>query len=88
MKYARIENQLVTNIIELNNSNASDFPDAIRLENNLPVTIGDGYVDGKFYRDGEMLVTELDKMQAEIEQYKAALQKLGVETEEVANDEN
>lgn len=86
MRYAWVKNQVVTNIIELNDRNANDFPNAVKM-GDLPVTIGDGYIDGKFYRDDEVLVTEIERLQAEIAQYKAALQTLGVDTEEVAADE-
>lgn len=86
MGYAFIENNVVVNIIVLDDRNASDFPNAVKM-GDLPVRISDGYIDGKFYRDGEVLVTEAERLQAEIAQYKAALQTLGVNTEEVVADE-
>ena len=52
MRYAWIENGVVTNIIALNDRNASDFPTAVKL-GDRPVGIGDTYADGKFYRDSE-----------------------------------
>lgn len=87
MRYALIGNGVVTNVIWLNDKNSSDFPAAVKL-GDRPVTMGDTYTDGKFYRDGEEVLTPLEAAQAEIEQYKAALQTLGVETEEVAADES
>ena len=85
MRYALIENGMVTNIIVLNDRNASDFPDAVRL-GDLPVGIGDTYTDEKFYRDGVEVLTPMEQAQAEMTEYKAALHELGGETEEVADD--
>lgn len=81
MRYALIDNGIVTNIISLNDRNASDFPTAVKL-GDRPVGIGDTYADGKFYRDGVEVLTPMEQAQAEITEYKAALQTLGVETEE------
>ena len=77
MRYAVITEGTVTNVITLWESNAGDFPGAVALHDR-PVRIGDSYQDAKFYRDGEELLTA----QEEIEQYKAALQTLGVVTDE------
>lgn len=81
MRYALIDNGIVTNVIALNDRNASDFPTAVKL-GDRPVGIGDTYTDGKFYRDGAEVLTPLEQAQAEITEYKAALHELGVETEE------
>ena len=80
MRYALIDNGIVTNVIALNDRNASDFPTAVKL-GDRPVAIGDTYADGKFYRDGVEVLTPMEQAQAEIEKYKAALQELGVKTE-------
>lgn len=85
MRYALIENGVVTNIIALNDRDASDFPDAVRL-GDLPVCIGDTYTDEKFYRDGVEVLTPMEQSQAEMTEYKAALNELGVETEEVSDN--
>ena len=77
MRYAVITEGTVTNVITLWETNAGDFPGAVALHDR-PVGIGDSYQDGKFYRDGEELLTA----QEEIEQYKAALNTLGVVTDE------
>ena len=77
MRYAVITEGTVTNVITLWETNAGDFPGAVALHDR-PVGIGDSYQDGKFYRDGEELLTA----QEEIEQYKTALQTLGVVTDE------
>ncbi len=76
MRYAIIENGAVTNIIALRSANAGDFPGAVVLHDR-PVGIGDSYQDGKFYRDGEEVLTTAE----ENEMLRAALRTLGVETE-------
>lgn len=81
MRYALIDNGIVTNVIALNDRNANDFPAAVKLDDR-PVGIGDTYTDGKFYRDGVEVLTPMEQAQAEIDTYKAALNELGVETEE------
>ena len=85
-RYALVEDGIVTNIISLDSRNASDFPNAIKTADR-PVAIGDTYIDGKFYRDGNEVLTPLEAAQLESETYKTALQTLGVNTEEVATDE-
>lgn len=81
MSYAWIENGVVTNVIVLNDRNAGDFPKAVKL-GNRPVAVGDSYVDGKFYRGGAEVLTPDEENAA----LKAALEALGVETEESANE--
>ena len=81
MRYAIVTDGIVTNIIALNDRNANDFPAAVKL-GDRPVGIGDTYTDGKFYRDGVEVLTQMEQAQAEIDAYKAALNELGVETEE------
>ena len=85
MRYAIVDNGAVTNIIALNDRNASDFPAAVKL-GDRPVGIGDTYTDGKFYRDGVEVLTPMEQAQAEMTEYKAALNELGVETEETINE--
>lgn len=77
MRYAIVTGGAVTNVIALREINAGDFPGAVALHDR-PVGIGDTYSDGKFYRGGQEVLTA----QEEIEQYKAALQTLGVVTDE------
>ena len=81
MRYALIDNGIVTNIISLNDRNANDFPSYVKL-GDRPVCIGDTYTDGKFYRDGVEVLTPMEQAQAEMTEYKTALHELGVETEE------
>ena len=81
MNYALVENGIVTNIIWLNERNEAEWPNSVRLYDRM-VEVGDTYTDGKFYRDGVGVLTPLEQAQAEIDAYKAALNELGVETEE------
>lgn len=81
MNYALVENGTVVNIIWLNERNEAEWPNAVRLGERM-VEVGDTYTDGKFYRDGVEVLTPMEKAQAEMTEYKAALQELGVETEE------
>ena len=85
MRYAIVTDGIVTNVIVLNDRNASDFPTAVKL-GDRPVAIGDTYTDGKFYRDGVEVLTPMEQAQEEIDAYKAALNELGVETEETINE--
>ena len=85
MRYALIDNGIVSNVIVLNDRNASDFPTAVKL-GDRPVCICDTYADGKFYREGVEVLTPMEQAQAEIDAYKAALNELGVETEETINE--
>ena len=77
MRYAIVTGGAVTNVIVLRETNAGDFPGAVALHDR-PVGIGDTYSEGKFYRDGKEVLTS----QEEIAQYKAALNTLGVVTDE------
>ena len=85
MNYALITNGVVSNIIWLYDGNAQEFPGAVKL-GDRPIGIGDTYTDGNFYRDGVEVLTPLEQAQAEIDAYKAALNELGVKTEETINE--
>lgn len=63
MRYAVIMEGTVTNVIVLREINAGDFPGAVALHDR-PVGIGDTYSDGKFYRDGEELLTAAEEIAA------------------------
>lgn len=81
MNYALIDNGIVTNVIYLSPSNASDFPAAVPV-NSLPVQAGDTYEDGVFYRDGKPLTTGDAAMAEEMADMKEALALLGVTNDE------
>lgn len=85
MNYALVENGTVVNIIWLNERNEAEWPNAVRLGERM-VEVGDTYTDGKFYRAGVEVLTPMEQAQAEIDAYKAALNELGVETEETINE--
>ena len=63
MRYAVITEGTVTNVITLWETNAGDFPGAVALHDR-PVGIGDSYQDGKFWRDGEELLTSDEEIAA------------------------
>mgnify|MGYP004513939403 FL=1 len=63
MNYAIIENGVVGNVIVLRPANAGEFPGAVALHDR-PVGIGDSYQDGKFYRDGEEVLTAAEEIAA------------------------
>lgn len=58
MDYALIENGIVSNIITLNSSKTVDFPNAVPIYD-IPVIIGDQYIDGAFYRNGVEIKSNL-----------------------------
>lgn len=87
MNYALIENGIVTNIIWLYETNADEFPGAVKL-GERQVEIGDTYEDGRFYREGtEVLTAEEVAVQAAA-LYAEALETLGVNTTEETEENN
>lgn len=77
MRYAIITDGIVTNVIILYPGNAADFPTAVPC-GDVPVAIGDAYIDGKFYRDGELLKSQMEVAIEDMEDMQAALTELGV----------
>lgn len=77
MRYAIIEDGIVTNIIVLYPGNASDFPAAVPC-GDVPVAIGDTYDGEHFYRGGERVLTALEQARKDAEDMQAALELLGV----------
>ena len=78
MNYALVENGVVTNIIWLNERNAAEWPNAVRLGERM-VEVGDTYDGEKFWRGGTEVLTAAEAAQMEAAQYAAALQVMGVE---------
>lgn len=80
MNYALIENGVVDNIIWLYPGNADDFPNAVPM-NDIPAAIGDTYTDGAFYRNGERVLTNEERMLMELEESRAIIDNVigGVE---------
>lgn len=78
--YALIENAKVTNIVSADKRGADSLITAglNLIQTDKPVTIGDDYTDGKFYRDGNEVLTPLEEallVQADMQE---ALSILGV----------
>ena len=61
IRYALIDDGIVTNLIVLGPRAVKDFPNAVVMDDR-PVMIGDHYQDGRFYRDGEEVITEADAL--------------------------
>ena len=80
MNYALIENGVVTNVIYLHPANAQEFPGAVLL-GEIPAGIGDTWDGEHFWRNGEQVLSPLERAQAETQDMLAALSLLGVESE-------
>ena len=73
---ARIKDGVVVNI-EWHSSDTVDS-DTLKEFPDLLVGIGDTYAEGRFYREGVMLLTPLEEASEENTELKAALKTLGV----------
>ena len=71
MKYALIENGIVTNTIALLPYNAQDFPNAVDTKDR-PVQIGDTFDGEKFYREGKEVHTEIEEKDITIDRMNEA----------------
>lgn len=49
-QYAKIENDTVVNILVIRQSQAHEFPNCVLIDN-IPVEIGDTYLNGHFYHN-------------------------------------
>ena len=87
MNYALIENGIVTNIIWLYETNADEFPNAVKL-GERQVEIGDTYENGKFFRDGAEVPTAEEAAVQAAALYAEALETLGVNTTEETEENN
>lgn len=81
--YALVENGVVTNVMVLYPPNAAEFEGAVPC-GDVPVAIGDTYDGEHFYRGGERVLTALEQAQKDVKDMQAALELLGVETEQEA----
>ncbi len=79
MRYAMVIEGKVTNIIEMDKRNEQYFPSAV-YTGDRPVSIGDTYTDGKFYRNGIEVLTELEEANNEID---SLTQQLGEAVEQI-----
>lgn len=71
MKYALIENGIVTNTIALLPYNEADFPNAVNTKDR-PVQIGDTYDGKRFYRNGKEVHTEIEEKDITIDRMNSA----------------
>lgn len=80
MTYALIENGVVSNIISADKRGADSLIAAglNLVQTDKPVAIGDDYIDGKFYRDGSEVLTQLEEALLVQADMKEALSILGV----------
>lgn len=74
---AIVENGIVSNIIWGMIYNMNEFPGAVQIDD-LGVSIGDSYVDGVFYHNGEQVKSTAEEMA----DMRAALELLGVTADE------
>ena len=79
MRYAMVIGGKVTNIIEMDKRDEQYFTSAI-YTGDRPVGIGDTYTDGKFYRNGVEVVTELEEANNEVD---SLTQQLGEAVETI-----
>lgn len=71
MRYALIDNGVVTNTVVLLPYNANDFPNAVNIDDR-PVQIGDTYEDGSFYRNSTKIRTATEEKDIEIDRMNTA----------------
>lgn len=89
MKFAVLEGEKITNIIELNQYAAYVFPNSVSIPENIFAGIGDTYRDGRFYRENpetheeeEILPYDPIAIYAqELQGQKIAVDKLTVDTD-------
>ena len=79
--YALVENGVVTNVMVLYPPSAAEFAGAVPC-GEIPAAIGDTYDGEHFYRAGERVLTALEQAQKDAEDMAAALELLGVTTEQ------
>lgn len=75
MNYAIIENNIVINLAWLYPN--TPFLNAVPCDD-YPVAIGDTYSDGRFYRNGELVMSPLEEAEAASADMMEALNILGV----------
>ena len=63
MNFALIEDGRIANTIWLLPTNSNEFPNAVICEG-YPVQIGDQYIDGEFYREGEKVMSVVEQQLA------------------------
>ena len=78
--YALVENAKVTNIVSADKRGADSLIAAglNLIQTDKPVAIGDDYTDGKFYRDGNEVITPFEESLLVQADMREALSILGV----------
>ena len=71
---ARLDSGIVTNVEWW--SDATEDTDALVSVGDRPVAVGDTYADGKYYRNGEEVLTPLEEAQKELAEYQEALEMI------------
>lgn len=74
MTYALINDGVVSNIISLDSRAVNDFPTAVSCRDK-PVAIGDTYSEGRFYHNGEEVLSELEQVKLQLALAEAAYQE-------------
>lgn len=74
---ARIENGVVVNVEWC--SDRAVETDVLKEMRDIPAGIGDTYEDGKFYRDGEEVISYLEALQKQNAEYEALIDELYAE---------
>lgn len=75
MNYALIDNGIVVNVMWLHPSNAGEFSNAVLIGDVL-ATMGDEYIDGVFYRNGERVLTRSELVQKMLAEKEATIAEL------------
>ena len=76
MNYALIKNNIVVSLIGIYPTNWNEFDKVLPVQSNIMV--GDEYINDRFYRDGELVPTLEEILEAEMADMKTALEILGV----------
>ena len=78
--YALVENSKVTNIVSADKRGADSLIAAglNLIQTDKPVAIGDDYIDGKFYRNGNEVLTPFEESMLVQADMQEALSILGV----------
>lgn len=74
---ARVENNVVINIEWCSDRTAET--EYLKEAFDYPITVGDVYSEGKFYRNGEVVLNNMETLQQTTAEYAQALTTLGVE---------
>ena len=71
MRYAVIQDGIVVNVLWVKPENAKD--NWVQLEDGMCVGIGDTYADGRFYHNGEPILTHVERLERTVAELDEAL---------------